>query len=91
MRTWVNQYQINGYQGLTKSMSKTHYSSDFKLAVLNYRQENQLSYRETANHCGIKQASTIVNWNRKLQEESPAALKGKIGRLRKTMSDEEKN
>ncbi|MGX0099823.1 transposase-like protein [Staphylococcus cohnii] len=54
IRLWVRQYNTHGYQGLTKSLSNTQYTSEFKRAVLKYREENQLSYRETAEHFGIK-------------------------------------
>lgn len=91
LRTWVSQFNEYGYLGLTKSMSKTQYSSDFKLTVLHYRKENQLSYRETAIHFGIKNPSVIASWTQKLRVGGSAALEGKIGRPRKQMSKEEKN
>jgi len=87
IRSWVTQYNQFGYEGLTKSMKHTHYSGDFKRAVLQYRQENQLSYRETAIHFGIKNYSTIANWQRKLIDGGPAALEGIKGRSRKYMNE----
>lgn len=50
VRAWITQYYQFGYEGLSKSMTYTHYSGEFKRAVLQYRQENQLSYRETAEY-----------------------------------------
>lgn len=91
IRRWVRQYKTHGYQGLAKSLRNTQYTSEFKLTVLKYREENQLSFRETASHFGIKHDSTIVSWNRKLQEGGPAALEGKQGRPRKHMSKKENN
>ena len=90
IRKWVIMYEQFGYVGLTKSMTKTHYSGDFKRAVLQYRQENQLSYTETAIHFGIKNSTTIANWQRKFIEGGPTALEGNIGRPRNYMSNEKK-
>lgn len=87
---WVAQYKQLGYDGLTKSMTHTHYSGEFRRAVLQYRQENQLSYRETAIHFGIKNHSMIANWQRKLFEGGPTALEGKIGRPRNHMGKDNK-
>ncbi|CAM3375758.1 helix-turn-helix domain-containing protein [Nosocomiicoccus ampullae] len=91
VQKWVRQYNTYGYQGLTKSLSNTQYTSEFKQAVLKYREENQLSYRETAEYFGIKHFTTIANWNRKIQEGGPAALEGKQGRPIKYMSKKENN
>ena len=49
VQTWVRQYNTYGYQELTKSLSNTQYTSEFKRAVLKYREENQLSYSETSD------------------------------------------
>ena len=88
---WVGQYKTYGHQGLAKSLGNTQYTSEFKLTVLKYREENQLSYRETAEYFGIKHYPTIATWNHKLQEGGPAALEGKQGRPRKNMSKKENN
>ena len=91
VKKWVNQYRTSGYQGLTKYLTKTQYTRDFKLFVLKYKEENQLSYRETAQYFRIKQDSTIANWHRKLRDGGYSALEGKIGRPRKQMTKEEKH
>src|SRR5699024_3560468 len=90
VRAWITQYYQFGYEGLSKSMTHTHYSGEFKRAVLQYRQENQLSYRETAIHFGIKNKSIIVNWQRKLTDGGPMALEGVKGRPRKYMDKDKK-
>lgn len=90
VRAWITQYYQFGYEGLSKSMTHTHYSGEFKRAVLQYRQENQLSYRETAIHFGIKNKSIIVNWQRKLTDSGPMALEGVKGRPRKYMDKDKK-
>ena len=52
IRSWREQYKIYGEESIEKSMSKTKYTSDFKLSVLKYRKsinfsiEKQLSILE---------------------------------------------
>lgn len=77
---WINNYQQYGNRGLEKSFSKTRYSGQFKLEVLNWRKEHSASYQITANHFNIKQHSTIANWQRKLNEGGVDALFIKQGR-----------
>lgn len=77
---WINNYQQYGNRGLEKSFSKTRYSGQFKLEVLNWRKEHSASYQITANHFNIKQLSTIANWQRKLNEGGVDALFIKQGR-----------
>lgn len=84
IENWCEQYKIYGEEGIEKSMSKTKYTSVFKLSVLKYRQINKLSYRETAEHFGIKNKSTIANWQRTYDEKGFAGLNGSIGRPKKT-------
>ncbi|CAM4234678.1 helix-turn-helix domain-containing protein [Jeotgalicoccus halotolerans] len=91
IKIWVTQYNQFGDEGLAKSMTHTHYSGEFKRAVLQYRQENQLSYRETAIHFGLKNSSMIANWQRKLLECGPAALDSHLGRSRKHMVKEDQS
>ncbi|WP_026858541.1 helix-turn-helix domain-containing protein, partial [Jeotgalicoccus psychrophilus] len=51
---WVNNYNEFGPDSLLKHMTKTTYTSEFKRSVLDYRQENLLSYKDTAHHFGIR-------------------------------------
>ena len=83
IKKWIRQYKIHGDEGLKKSMSKTHYSGEFKLSVLKYRKTNEISYTETAQVFGIKTPSTIAGWQRKYDEEGFSGLSGVIGRPRK--------
>ncbi|CEA01978.1 Transposase [Jeotgalicoccus saudimassiliensis] len=62
IRTWVNQFNQNGVQGLTAGMTKSTYSKSFKLEVIQYRLEHHLSYRETANAFDIPNPSIIAQW-----------------------------
>lgn len=74
LKGWVNNYRQFGTEGLQRKMSKAKYSGEFKLSVLKYRQDNQLSYRETANHFKINRGSTIANWQRAYDEEGFVGL-----------------
>jgi transposase len=68
IRTWVDQFNQNGAQGLIASMTRATYSDTFKLTVLQYRSEHQLSYRETANAFDIPNPSTVTHWQVKFNQ-----------------------
>ncbi|WP_205687674.1 helix-turn-helix domain containing protein [Clostridiisalibacter paucivorans] len=74
LRKWVNQYEQFGEDALRKKMTKTFYSGEFKLSVIQYRQFNKCSYREVAN------PSTIASWQRKYLEEGFEGLSKSMGR-----------
>ncbi|WP_436879028.1 helix-turn-helix domain-containing protein, partial [Mammaliicoccus sciuri] len=42
---------------------------EFKLSVLKFRQENMLSYQDTANHFRIINPIIIANWQRQFDEK----------------------
>lgn len=77
---WIRQYKMYGENGLRKSMSKTKYSGEFKLSVIKYRQYNELSYRETAEHFKINNPSIIANWKRIYEKEGFEGLNANVGR-----------
>ena len=80
LKGWVNQYEQFGENALKKKMTKTFYSGEFKLGVIQYRHINKCSYKETANHFGIDNQSMISNWQRKYLEEGFEGLNKSIGR-----------
>ena len=80
VRKWINQYNQFGEEGLRKKISKTIYSGEFKLGVLQYRQINKLSYRETANYFNIYNSSMIANWQRIYNDKGFQGLDRSIGR-----------
>ncbi|WP_239733994.1 transposase, partial [Mammaliicoccus sp. M-M49] len=47
----------------------TVYTSEFKLSVLKFRQENMLSYQDTANHFRIINPIIIANWQHQFDEK----------------------
>ncbi len=83
IKNWIHLYEMYGEEALNKSMSKTNYTGEFKLSVLQYRQNHKLSYNETAEHFSIKNPSTIANWNRKYEEGGFESLCGMVGNPKK--------
>ena len=84
IRGWIEKYTSLGESGLRKSMSKTKYSGEFKLSVLQYRQNHELSFRQTAEHFGIKNLTTIASWSQIYEQHGSQALCGSVGRSQKT-------
>lgn len=77
---WINTYEQYGFEGLRHKTSKQIYTGDFKLRVIQYRQINRLSYRETANYFKINRGSTIANWERVYNEQGMIGLDRAVGR-----------
>lgn len=72
IQRWVVHYEKHGVDGLT-SKSKT-YSSDFKVHVVEYMHENNMSFCEGALHFGLPSDATVGVWDRIYREEGPEAL-----------------
>ena len=89
VKEWVKNYEKHGEEGLKKKSTKSFYSGEFKLSVLQYRQYHNCSYREAANHFGIRNHATIANWQRKYLDEGFEGLNKSIGRP-STMSENHK-
>ena len=78
IQLWINKYNTNGF--INKKEKTTIYSSEFKLKVLNYQQENGLSDRKTAIIFGIAEHGTVSAWRKKYIERGITALKDSRGR-----------
>ncbi|WP_017549799.1 helix-turn-helix domain-containing protein [Salinicoccus carnicancri] len=90
LRTWINQFNQNGVQGMTVGMTRSTYSKSFKLDVLQYRIEHQLSYRETANAFNIPNPSLIAQWQSKYNQYGILGLETKPkGRSSKPMNQKQ--
>ncbi|CBW53882.1 ISMmy3 B transposase protein A [Mycoplasma mycoides subsp. capri LC str. 95010] len=76
---WKNQYESFGIRGIRKSKNKTIYASEFKIAVIKYKNENNLGFLETAKHFNIKNASTIALWENKYYKHGVAGISKLIG------------
>ncbi|SUM53553.1 transposase [Staphylococcus epidermidis] len=90
VRRWVHQYLEFGREGLAKKLQNKSYTRVFKVSVLKFRQENKLSYRETANHFKISNPAMIANWQRRFDEEGVLGLdnkrEGRFSKMKKKQS-----
>ena len=85
LENWIYKYRSGGFENLKAKQKKTKYTSEFKLSVIQYRQINNISYRETAEHFGLTNGAIICNWEKTYQEEGLSGLERKIGRPSKEM------
>lgn len=83
IQVWINIYEQTGEQGLKPRNTHSSYTSEFKLHVIQYRQINRLSYKETANIFKISRGCTIANWQRIYSEKGFEGLSRPIGRSKK--------
>lgn len=83
IHSWINTYEQDGEEGLNRKNTKTKYSGEFKLRVIQYRQINRLSYEETANHFEINLGSTIARWQQTYLEEGFEGLNRSVWRSKK--------
>lgn len=90
LKNWINKYNSGGFDNLSKKLNNNKYTSEFKLSVIQYRQINNTSYRETAEHFDISNGSVICNWERAYQERGLSGLKDNRGRPKKNMSKADK-
>ena len=79
IRQWIAQYKLNGK--FTKPTR--HFSGEFKLKVLNYQQEHNLSNLQVALLFGITNKATIGAWRKKYITGGTEALFQKQGRRSK--------
>lgn len=86
IKNWINKYNIYGLEELENKPNKTIYTSKFKLSVLQYREVNNSSYKDTANHFDIPNPSIIANWNCKYKAKGLCGLENPIGRPSKNMN-----
>ncbi len=73
VRTWSLAYQAHGLASLQKRTYQ-HYTPEFKLSVLRYIKDEQVSLRLAAVHFDIATTSTITVWRRLYNEGGLAAL-----------------
>lgn len=78
---WIRKYNTNGF--INKKGKTTAFSSDFKLKVLNYQMETNLSDRQIAIKFGIAVHGTVGAWRKKYLAGGIAALNDARGRPKK--------
>ena len=72
IQRWVAYYEKSGIDGLTKNTGA--YAGDFKVRVVEYIHENNMSLFRAAAHFGIPSDVTVGRWERIYWEEGPEAL-----------------
>lgn len=86
IQKWIKLYQNHGIEGL--SLKKGSYTGIFKVSVVEYMHNSNVSAFDTAARFGIPSVSTVLSWERIYYEEGPEGLyKDNRGRP-KTMSKE---
>lgn len=73
---WVLAYQAHGLASL-QPREYRQYTPEFKLGVLQYMQEHQVSLSPAAAHFNIASPSTIIAWQRLYNEGGITALQPK--------------
>ena len=85
LRNWINKYNSGGFKNLSKKLKYNKYTSEFKLSVIQYRQINNTSLRETAEHFNLANGSMVYSWEKAYQQRGLSGLEVKRGRPRKDM------
>lgn len=90
LELWINQYKFGGFDNLTKKLKNNKFTSEFKLSVIQYRQINNISFRQTAERFNISNGSIICNWERAYRQRGLSGLEDNRGRPRKDMTKSNK-
>jgi transposase len=75
VRKWTLAYQAHGHSGLNPSHQR--HSPQFKVQVLQYMAQHQISARPATAHFGIGSMTTILQWQRLYNEGGITALEPK--------------
>ena len=77
IKTWVNTYKTQGYEGLKVKRENTQYTLEFKLNVVNLYLTGEMSYQSLANELKINNPSMIAKWVIDFREKGIEGLKSK--------------
>ena len=77
VRTWVNTYESQGYEGLKVSRKNNSYSLDLKLNVVDLYLTGEMSYQSLAKEFKIINSSMIARWVKEFRDEGIEGLKSK--------------
>ena len=91
VRTWVNAYESQGYDGLKVKRKNNNYSLDFKLNVVDLYLTGEMSYQSLANELKINNPSIIARWVTEFREEGIEGLKAKKRGRPSNMPSTDKN
>ena len=90
LRNWVDKYESGGFDNLSKKLKNNKFTSEFKLSVIQYRQINNTSLRETAEHFNLVNGSMVYRWEKAYQERGLSGLEDNRGRPKKDMTKSNK-
>ena len=90
LQNWIIKYQSGGFDNLSKKQNKDKFTSEFKLSVIQYRQINNTSLRETAEHFNLVNGSMVYRWEKAYQERGLSGLEDNRGRPKKDMTKSNK-
>lgn len=82
---WVNQAQQHGMDSLVVKHKRQTYTQDFKLAVVDYIQTNEVSRTQAAAHFGISPSQTN-SWMTIYRNQGVVGLRSQPRGRRSTMS-----
>ena len=91
LENWLIKYNSGGFDNLSKNLNNNKYTSEFKLSVIQYRQINNTSLRETAEYFNLVNGSMVSIWEKAYQQRGLSGLEDNRGRLKKDMSKADKN
>ncbi len=77
IKTWVNTYKTQGYEGLKVKRENTQYTLEFKLNVVNLYLTGEMSYQSLANELKINNPSMIAKWVIDFRQKGIEGLKSK--------------
>ena len=90
LELWINQYKFGGFDNLTKKLKNNKFTSEFKLSVIQYRQINNTSLRETAEYFNLVNGSMVYRWEKAYRERGLSGLEDNRGRPKKDMTKSNK-
>ncbi|HLS70825.1 MAG TPA: helix-turn-helix domain-containing protein [Chitinophagaceae bacterium] len=90
LKNWVNKYNSAGFDNLSKKIKNNKFTSEFKLSVIQYRQINNTSLRETAEHFNLVNGSMVYRWEKAYQKRGLSGLEDNRGRPKKDMTKSNK-
>lgn len=62
VRTWINAFKSQGYEGLKVSRKNNNYTFEFKKNIVKLYLTGEMSYQELANQFKINNPSLIARW-----------------------------
>ncbi|WP_244264212.1 helix-turn-helix domain containing protein [Anaerococcus senegalensis] len=90
LQNWIVKYKSGGFDSLSKKSKNNKFTSEFKLSVIQYRQINNTSLKETAERFNLVNGSMVYRLDKAYQEHSLSGLEDKRGRPKKDMTKSNK-